>query len=139
MSFKKWISGFPSKFYKPQFFIILTLGKKSADFSCLFAFFQNIGWFYFQTECFNWSINEAQCKWGIWGNTDFFQNHGMWSVFMIYEWIQKILIPRVCVPQKMTICCLDLPFPHANLRLSQKFFYGNSCWYIFENTSKFNI
>ena len=28
----------------------------------------------------------------------FFQNHVMWSVFMIYECIQKILIPRVCVP-----------------------------------------
>ena len=43
--------------------------------------------------------------------------------------------PDIVFPKKMTSFCLDLSFPHANLRLSQKVFYGNSCWYIFENTS----
>ena len=48
---------------------------------------------------------------------------------------KKFWSPEFVFPKKMTIFCLDLPFPHANLRLSQKNFYGNSCWYIFENTS----
>ena len=43
--------------------------------------------------------------------------------------------PDIVFPKKMTNFCLDLAFSHENLRLSQKVFWGNSCCYIFKNTS----
>ena len=42
--------------------------------------------------------------------------------------------PDIVFPKKMTNFCLDLAFSHENLGLSQKVFWGNSCWFIFENT-----